>query len=72
MFLLVIAAFTAIGFLEIAPLARQSRLKELLLYSVLFGVAFVIILLLSLGINIPSPAKPMDELITILSKFFSS
>lgn len=72
MFLLVIAVFGLIGYIEIVPLVKQARVKELILYSGLFLAAFVISFLLSINIKLPSPAKPMDDLMTVVFKFFSS
>jgi hypothetical protein len=72
MFLLVIAAFLLIGFMEIVPLVQQGRIKDLLLYSTFFTAAFLLCLLLSMNIKIPSPVKPMNDLVSALFKLFSS
>jgi hypothetical protein len=72
MFLLVIAVFGIIGFLEILPLVKQGQVKELILYVSIFLAAFIISLLLSMNIKLPSPAQPMDELIKVVFKFFSA
>ncbi len=72
MFLLVICVFAAIGLTETAPLAKARRVKELILYLCVFIPAFILTLLLSLGVKLSSPAKPMDDFIDAIAKFFSS
>lgn len=57
MFILVILAYAFIGFLEIVPLYKDGTKKELYVYCSLFAFAFVLSLLLSLGVKLPSPAN---------------
>ncbi|WP_066502134.1 hypothetical protein [Abyssisolibacter fermentans] len=57
MFVLIILAYLIIGLLEIIPLYKQGDKKELIVYCTLFGFAFVLSLLLSFGVKIPSPAN---------------
>ena len=66
MFVLVILAYALIGFIEIVPLVQKKQHKELVLYSVTFGLAFIISLLLSLGVKIPSPARPIERLVLFI------
>ncbi|MCG8500524.1 MAG: hypothetical protein MJB12_08985 [Firmicutes bacterium] len=66
MFVLVILAYALIGFIEIVPLVQKKQRKELVLYSVTFGLAFIISLLLSLGVKIPSPARPIERLVLFI------
>lgn len=61
MFVLVILAYLLIGIIEIVPMIKKGEKKELLLYSFLFFSAFGLSLLLSLGVEIPSPAKPIQK-----------
>ncbi len=72
MFLLVIAAFAIIGLLEIVPLVQAARIKELLLYGAVFSVAFLLSLLLSFNVKLPSPAGVLDQWVSAALKFFSS
>ena len=66
---LVILAYIIIGAIEIVPLVKKKEKKELVLYSATFLFAFVISVLLSLGVKIPSPAKPIEKIVmTILGK----
>lgn len=66
MFAIVTLLYAVIGFSEIYPLVKNKRKKELVLYSVTFSAAFILSLLLSLGVKVPSPAKPIEEVV----KFF--
>ncbi|RKD22146.1 hypothetical protein SAMN02745883_00952 [Caminicella sporogenes DSM 14501] len=61
MFLLIILAYIIIGIIEILPLIKRNQKKELAVYLITFIGAFVISLLLSLGVKIPSPAKPLEK-----------
>jgi hypothetical protein len=72
MFLAVITIFAIIGYIEMRLLVKQAQLKALILYASIFLPAFILNLLLSININIPSPAPPMDELVKTAIKFFSS
>lgn len=72
MFLLVLIPYTLIGIIEITPLVKARQVKKLLLYSVIFFVAFVISLLLSFNVKIPSPAKPMNDFYESIVNSFSS
>lgn len=66
---LVILGYIIIGFIEIVPLYKKKQKKELILYSITFTIAFVMSVLLSLGVKIPSPAKPIEKIVlTILGK----
>lgn len=63
MVVLVILAYLIIGVLEVTPLVMNKQKKELTLFSILFGTAFVMSILLSLGVKIPSPAKPIENVV---------
>ncbi len=60
---LVVIAFLLIGIIEIVPMVKENQKKELVLYSVLFAAAFVLSILLSLGVKIPSPSEPIEHLV---------
>ncbi|SHH07956.1 hypothetical protein [Tepidibacter thalassicus] len=69
MVFLVILAYLIIGVIEIVPLLKKNQKKELVLYSITFILAFVISILLSLGVKIPSPAKAIEKVVlTVLGK----
>ncbi len=63
MFIIIIIIYLIIGIVEMYPLYKKNQKKELILYSVLFFVAFVMSLLLSLGIEIPSPADGIEKIV---------
>lgn len=63
MFVLVILAYILIGVIEITPLIKSNQKKELVLYSFLFGAAFILSFLLSLGVEIPSPADYIQKVV---------
>ena len=61
MFILVIIAYVLIALIEATPLVKKKQRKELVLYSFIFLIAFTISLLLSLGVDIPSLAKVIEN-----------
>lgn len=69
MFVLIILAYIIIGIIEIVPMVKKKQKKELILYSVTLMIAFIISLLLSLGVDIPSPAKAIEKIVlTVIGK----
>lgn len=70
MFILVILAYAVIGFIEIVPLVKRKQKKEVILYSVTFSCAFILSLLLSLGVDIPSPARPIERVVKAVLAIF--
>lgn len=66
MILLIILAYLIIGIIEIIPLIKNKQKKELILYSVTFISAFTLSVLLSLGVKIPSPAKPIEKVVKFI------
>lgn len=63
---IIILVYLIIGFLEIVPLARHHRKKELILYCSIFSVSLVISILLGLGVDIPSPAKYIEKVVLMV------
>lgn len=69
MYVLIILGYLIIGTIEIVPLYKENKKKELVVYSIFFLAAFIISLLLSLGVKIPSPARPIEAIVkAILGK----
>jgi len=69
MYVLIILGYVVIGTIEIVPLYKKNKRKELAVYIIFFMAAFIISLLLSLGVEIPSPAKPIENIVkAILGK----
>jgi hypothetical protein len=61
MLILVVLFYIVIGYLEFSVLYKQNKKQEMVLYSVVFFSAFLLSMLLMLGVKIPSPAKPIED-----------
>ena len=70
MILLIIMFYVIVGFLEISALLKKDQKKELILYSSIFSLAFILSILMNLGVKIPSPAKPIENIVNIIKGFF--
>ena len=69
MYILVIAFYIIVFILDAIPLIKNNMKKEIYLFSVLLFSAFLLSLLISLGVNIPSPAEPIKKIVfTIIGK----
>ncbi|QXM05083.1 hypothetical protein [Crassaminicella indica] len=66
MVILIILVYIIIGVVEIVPLVKKNQKKELILYSITFIAAFIMSILLSLGVKIPSPAKPIEKVVKMI------
>lgn len=60
---LIIIAYVIVGIWEIRPMYKSKEYKEIAVYMVLYSAAFVISVLLSLGVKIPSPAEPIANIV---------
>lgn len=67
MYILIILGYIVIGVIEIVPLYKKNKKKELAVYTIFFMTAFIISLLLSLGVKIPSPAKPIENVVKAIT-----
>jgi len=63
MFLLIILFYVIIGLLEIIPMIKRGERKETVVYCIFLSLSFILSLLLSLGVEIPSPAKSLEKVI---------
>ncbi|WP_069648856.1 hypothetical protein [Caloranaerobacter ferrireducens] len=63
--LLVILAYLLTGIIEIFPMTKKKRKRELVLYSIFFIISFLISLLLSIGIKVPSPAVFIKKIVIL-------
>lgn len=70
MMLLLILFYIVVGILEISALLRKNQKKELILYSSIFLLAFTLSILINLGVEIPSPAKPIENIVEMVKGFF--
>lgn len=68
MFILVILVYTLLAVYEFIPLYKQKLWRDFWVNAVLGVFSFTMAFLLSLNIKIPSPAKPIQEMITAIFK----
>ena len=61
----VILAYSIIISIEIYPIFKSKKKKNMVLYLIAMGASFIVSLLLSLGITVPSPVKPIEKFITM-------
>jgi hypothetical protein len=64
MFVLAIMAYTLLVFYEFIPLYKQKLWRDFWVNTVLGVFSFTIAILLCLEVKIPSPVKPIRDLIT--------
>ena len=72
MIILVILFYVLVGTLEFLSLIKQNKKQELILYSFIFLWAFILTILLNLGVKIPSPAKPIENTVEAIKKILMS
>ncbi|MCT4509834.1 MAG: hypothetical protein N4A48_13960 [Tepidibacter sp.] len=63
---LIILAYLIIGFLEIVPLVKKHKNKELILYCSIFSISLIMSILLGFGVEIPSPAKYIEKVVLMV------
>jgi len=63
MIFLVIIFYITVFIIEVIPLIKNNMKKEIYLFSTLLVFAFIFSLLISLGVNIPSPAEPIKKIV---------
>lgn len=66
--IIVIIIFGVIGVTEIVPLVRDKKKKELIVYSIFFSMAFVLMLLFSLEVEIPQISKGIQAVVESVVK----
>lgn len=66
MIVLAVILYALIAVYELVPLYKQRQWKDFWVNAVLGTFSFTIAILLCLGIDIPSPARPIQEAITSL------
>ena len=64
MLILVIIGYIILAIYELIPLYKRKLWNDFRTNAVLWIFSFIIIMLLCLGVKIPSPEKPIRELIT--------
>ncbi len=68
MIIVIIIGYVLIGLIEITPLVKNKRFRELSLYCVLFVSAFILSILLALDVEITSPAVIIEKIVTSIIK----
>ncbi|PAB58216.1 hypothetical protein [Anaeromicrobium sediminis] len=63
MLFLVLIVYGIIGIIEITPLVKKKKKKDLVVYLVLYTSALVLSVLISIGVKIPSPAIPIQKMV---------
>lgn len=66
MFLLIIAIYALIIFIEVPPLYKDNDIKKIILYLFLIAVPLTIDVLLSFNVQIPSPSKGIKKIVLMI------
>ncbi len=61
--MLVIISYAVLAVYEFVPLYKQKLWKDFWTNAVLWTLSFSVAILLSMGVEIPSPAKPIQRAI---------
>lgn len=64
MVIIVIMAYMLSAVFEFMPLYKEKQLPDLWVNGAVFVISFGVAVLLSIGVDIPSPAAPIKEVIT--------
>ncbi|AGC67635.1 hypothetical protein Cst_c06170 [Thermoclostridium stercorarium subsp. stercorarium DSM 8532] len=67
MFIFVIIGYALLGIYEFVPLYKQKKWKEFYVNLVLTLISFIMAFLISINVKIPSPAKLIGKVITLLT-----
>lgn len=60
---MLVVVFTFIILLDFLPLIKARQKKECWIYGCIMAASFVVLVLSSLNVNIPSPFAPLTRLI---------
>ncbi|MCT4594536.1 MAG: hypothetical protein N4A57_09740 [Anaeromicrobium sp.] len=63
MLFFIILVYVIIGAIEITPLVKKKKKKDLTVYLVLYTLALVLSVLISIGVKVPSPAIPIQKMV---------
>ena len=63
MFLLVIISYVLVIFFEIVPLLKEKNKGKILFYSSMIIFSMVISILLSIGVQLPSPSNQIKDIV---------
>jgi len=60
MVFLLVCAFIGVILFEVPSLIRNKHWRELIVFSIFLSIAFVLALLATIGVKLPSPARGID------------
>lgn len=63
MVILVIISFLILIFFETVPLFKQNNKGKIIFYFILITFSMIISILLTLGVNLPSPSNPIKNIV---------
>jgi hypothetical protein len=66
MFFLIIIVYLLIALAEMPPLLKKKQTKELVVYSVLYGCALVLSILLVFGVEFPSTINWIAKVVQLV------
>jgi hypothetical protein len=66
MIILVIIAYAFLVYIQLVPLYKNKQWKDFWVNSSIWFFSFLVAVLLSMGVKIPSPADPIKEFITAI------
>lgn len=64
MFIIIILIYAILASYEMIPLYKQKLSKDFWVNTVLTSTSLLIAILMSLNVKIPSPAKPIEKIIS--------
>lgn len=64
--IIIVCVYIVFLLIDFLPLIKEKKWKELVIFSVVFFSSLLISILLIQGVKIPSPAKPIEEIVTAI------
>ena len=65
---LIISVYLIISFVELYSLYKKNQKKEMWIYSITIGFAFIVSILLVLGVELPKPNYFIEKIFPHLQK----
>lgn len=63
MLIAIVLFYTLICIIELVPLIKKKRSKDIWCYSAIISIAFTLSVLMALGVNIPDPSKSIKKFV---------
>ncbi len=64
---IVIALFAGAIFFDYIPGRKSRKKKDNVAYGMLLALSFLILLLFSVGVNVPSPSKAIHDVVKLIA-----